>query len=113
MHEVKAIIRPQRLDKVMQALREIPGLPGVTVSTVHAYGGSRPPDTVRASDSVQSDFAKLEIVVPDSLVDATVGAIGRAAHTGRAGDGLVMVIPVDRFVRIRDLAPPTSSVPAE
>ena len=35
MREVKAIIRPQRLDYVMQALHSIPGLPGVTVSKVH------------------------------------------------------------------------------
>jgi len=113
MREVKAIIRPQRLDQVMEALRQIPGLPGVTVSTVHAYGGTRPPDNPRASDGMQADFAKLEIIVPDSLVDATVSAIGRAAHTGRAGDGLVMVIPVERFVRIRDLGAPASSTPAE
>lgn len=113
MREVKAIIRPQRLDQVMEALHEITGLPGVTVSTVHAYGLTRPPDNQRASDAVQGDFAKLEIIVPDSLVDATVSAIGRAAHTGRAGDGLVMVIPVERFVRIRDLGAPASSAPAE
>jgi nitrogen regulatory protein P-II 1 len=108
MHEVKAIIRPQRLDKVMQALREIPGLPGVTVSTVHAYGGARPLDNPRAPNGVQADFSKLEIIVPESLVDATVSAIGRAAHTGRAGDGLVMVIPVERFERIRDLGTPSA-----
>jgi|CXWK01.1.fsa_nt_gi nitrogen regulatory protein P-II 1 len=108
MHEVKAIIRPQRLDQVMQALREIPGLPGVTVSTVHAYGGARPLDNPRAPNGVQADFSKLEIIVPESLVDATVSAIGRAAHTGRAGDGLVMVIPVERFERIRDLGTPSA-----
>lgn len=102
MREVKAIIRPQRLDHVMDALREIPGVPGVTVSTVHAYGAARS-DALLAHDGLEADFVKLEIIVPDSLADMIVSAIERAGHTGRAGDGIVMVIPVERFVRIRDL----------
>lgn len=103
MREVKAIIRPQRLDHVMDALREIPGVPGVTVSTVRAYGAARASDALRAHDGLEADFVKLEIIVPDSLADMIVSAIERAGHTGRAGDGIVMVIPVERFVRIRDL----------
>ena len=111
MREVKAMIRPQRLEQVMEALREIPGLPGVTVFTVHAHR-IRPPDDPRGSDGEEAQFSRLEIILPDSLVDTIVSAIGRAAHTGRAGDGLVIVTPVERFVRIRDLsatAPPAST----
>ena len=99
MREVRAIIRPQRLEHVMEALHEIPGLPGVTVSKVHAYAGFR-----RRDDQLppEADLTKLEIIVPSDLVENVVSAIGRASHTGRAGDGIVVVVPVERFVRVRD-----------
>ena len=61
MREVKAIIRPQRLEHVMAALHDIPGLPGVTVSRVHAYAGSAGRE---AAAGTETDFTKLEIVVP-------------------------------------------------
>ena len=93
MREVKAIIRPQRLEQVMEALHAIPGLPGVTVSRVHAYAGFQRQDIQAASDSREADLAKLETVVPDDLVEAVVAAIGHASHTGRAGDGIVYVVP--------------------
>jgi len=64
IREVKAVIRPQRLDHVMEALHEIPDLPGVTVSKVHAYSGSRSRDPELPPESVETDFTKLEIVPP-------------------------------------------------
>ena len=45
---------------------------------------------------------KLETVVDDALVDRVVTLIAEAGHTGRAGDGIVLVVPVESFVRIRD-----------
>lgn len=104
MREVKALFRPQRLDQVLAALREISGLPGVTVSKVHAYAGShqRGDPSPPAAD-VQTDFMKLETIVPDALVESVVAAIGQAGHTGRGGDGVVFVVPVEQFVRIREV----------
>ena len=103
MREVKAIIRPQRLEHVMEALNRIPGLPGVTVSKVHAYAGSRGQDRQLGSWQPETDFTKLELIVPADLVDRVVDSIGQAGHTGRAGDGIVFVVPVEHFVRIRDI----------
>ena len=104
MREVKALFRPQRLDQVLAALREIPGLPGITVSKVHAYAGSHRPDQpLPPADEIESDFMKLETIVPAALVERVVAAIGRAGHTGRAGDGIVFVVPVEQCVRIRDI----------
>ena len=102
MREVKAIIRPQRLDAVIEALRRIPALPGVTVSTVHAYRVGPAGGNLRSEGELEADFTKLEIFAPESLVDEIVRAIAGAGHTGRAGDGLVLVIPVERLLRIRD-----------
>lgn len=106
MREVKALFRPQRLDQVLAALREIAGLPGLTVSKVHGYSGSHQPgDPLPPVENVQTDFMKLETIVPDALVARVVAAIGQAAHTGRGGDGIVFVVPVEQCVRIRDVGP--------
>lgn len=103
MRQVNAIIRPQRLDHVMEALHDIPGLPGVTVSRVHAYSGSRPHDGEQPSENAETDFLKLEVVVRVTVVERVVAAIAQAGHTGRAGDGIVSVVAVEQFVRIRDI----------
>ena len=102
MREIKAIIRPDRLSDVVQALREIPQMPGVTVSVVHGFGRGGPRQVGRVSDAVvgEAQFAKVETVVPVVLVKQVVEAIRRAAHTGRAGDGKVFVIPVEHVTRL-------------
>jgi nitrogen regulatory protein P-II 1 len=101
MFEVKAIIRPQRLDQVRAALHEIVEMPGVTVSKVHAFARSHRRDAVVSGDVLEADLIKLETVVPGALADRVVEAIQRAATTGRSGDGMVFKIPVDDAVRVR------------
>lgn len=101
MFEIKAIIRPQRLDHVRTALHEIAEMPGVTVSKVHAFARSHPRDTGASGDAVEADLIKLETVVPAALADRVVDAIQRAATTGRPGDGMVFKIPVDDAIRVR------------
>jgi nitrogen regulatory protein PII len=101
MHEIKAIIRPTRLDAVMDALHSIPGLPGVTVSRVHAYARQQPQDTDTTARLGEADFVKLETVVPGDLVDAVAERVRKAAHTGRPGDGMIFVTEVQQAIRIR------------
>ena len=105
MKEVKAIIRPVLLSRVVEALRQIEGLPGLTVDRdVRGFGRS-PLD--RDRDRIVDDLveyvpkAKLEVVVTDELVNAVVDTIQRLAHTGSPGDGKIFVIPVDEIVNIR------------
>lgn len=100
MHEVKAIIRPERLDAVLHALHEMADLPGVTVSEVRGIG--------RRLDAQEGErqygdtpMAKVEIVVPDTLLDPVLRAIEAAARTGRPGDGKLFVYAVARTRRIR------------
>ena len=104
MKEIKAIIQPQMLADVVDALRSIPGLPGVTISEVRGIG--RVSDSKRREDSGRNIFhdavkAKLEIVVPDELVSRIVSIIELRARTGRPGDGKIFVYSVDEVVRIR------------
>ena len=100
MKEIKAIIRPDRLSVVLHALHGIPGLPGVTVSTVHGFG-RRYPTAGPGEEFDEVEMTKLEVVVPDAIAQAVAGAIERAAHTGRMGDGKVFIIPVERALKIR------------
>lgn len=101
MFEVKAIIRPQRLEDVRAALHEIADMSGVTVSKVRAFARAHPRDTTGSVDALETDLIKLETVVPAALADRVVETIQRAATTGRPGDGMVFKIPVADAVRVR------------
>ena len=100
MQEVKAIIRPERLDAVLHALHEMPNLPGVTVSEVRGIG--RRMDAREGEVQYgETPMAKIEIVVPEPLLDRVLHAIEAAARTGRAGDGKLFVYAVAQARRLR------------
>lgn len=102
MKEIKAFIQPFMLDKVLWALHEIDGLPGCTVSQVKGYGrspGKDAKDNERALDSAER--MKLEMVIPDRLVEQVIKAIQSHAHTGNRGDGKIFVIETVDVVAIR------------
>ena len=104
MKEIKAIIQPFMLSKVVEALKRIEGLPGVTVSEVHGFGRARAagsPNSVLHEGIEYVKKAKLEIVIPDQLVELVLEVIMEKAHTGDAGDGKVFVYDVFDVVKIR------------
>ena len=98
MREIKAIIRPDRLSDVVHALREIPHMPGVTVSVVQGFGHVE--RTHGTEPFGEAQFAKIETVVSVGLVKQVIEAIQRAAHAGRSGDGKIFVLSVDNVTRI-------------
>jgi len=100
MKEIKAIIRPERLAGVLQALHQMPGLPGVTVSHVRGFG-HRVPAEPDGETFAAVDMTKLEIVVPAERATEVVNTIERAAHTGRVGDGKIFTVAVGGAVRVR------------
>ena len=103
MKKVEAVIRPEKLQAVQDAMDGL-GTSGLTVTEVLGCGAQRGyTETYRgakANISLQRKV-KVEAVVGDSLVDAVVNAISGAARTGEVGDGKIFVIPVDDAVRIR------------
>ena len=104
MKEIKAIIQPFLLSKVVEALKDVEGLPGVTVSEVRGFGRARAAgarDTVFDGTVEYVKKAKLEIVVPDYLVEPVLKVIVEKAHTGNPGDGKIFVYPVSDVVKIR------------
>jgi nitrogen regulatory protein PII len=94
MKEIKAIIKPSRLEEVIRALRQIKDLPAMTVSAANGLSAEQ-----GTFDQVVK--TKLEIMVPDDLVESVVRTIQTAAHTGLAGDGRIFVIPIEQTVKIR------------
>ena len=101
MYEVKSIIRPERLTAVVQALHEIPDVPGLTVSVVRGFGkrASSRSDTIPKYG--ETEMANLETVVPDELLQRIVDTVQEVAGTGRPGDGKVFVIRVEEAIKIR------------
>lgn len=94
MKEIKAIIQPFKLDDVLEALHQVPGLPGVTVSEAQGI-------SVQPGYYDQLKKTKLEIMVPDALADSVVEAIQSAAHTGNPGDGRIFILDISETVKIR------------
>lgn len=103
MHKIEAIIKPFRLDEVKDALDEA-GVLGMTVSEVKGIGRQKGKTELYRGAEYVVDFIpklKLEVVVPDDLVDRVVDAIAAAARSGRIGDGKIFITKVDDAVRIR------------
>jgi nitrogen regulatory protein P-II 1 len=103
MRKLEAIIRPERLQDVQDALDDL-GVSGLTVSEVMGCGAQRGyTEQYRGSRVNISLLPKLKVesIVPGDLVEKAVDAIVAAAYTGEIGDGRVFVSPVDESVRIR------------
>jgi nitrogen regulatory protein P-II 1 len=103
MKKVEAIIKPFKLDEVKEALAEV-GVQGMTITEVKGFGRTGGKKEVYRGSAYVVDFVpkvKLDVVVPDALVDAVVDAIEKSAKTGRIGDGKIFVLPVSDAVRIR------------
>jgi nitrogen regulatory protein P-II 1 len=103
MKKVEAIIRPERLQPVQDALDEL-GVSGLTVTEVMGCGRQKGyTEQYRGSRANISLLPKLKVeaVVPTEVVDRAVDAIVGGAYTGETGDGRVFVIPIEESIRIR------------
>ena len=103
MKLVKAIIRPNKVDDVKDALDKL-HVSGMTVSEVRGHGRQKGHTAVyRGKEYNVSLLPKMEVevVVPDDILDSTIQAIIGAARTGEIGDGRVFVTSVDHAYHIR------------
>ena len=103
MKKIEAIIKPFKLDEVKEALQEI-GLQGITVLEAKGFGRQKGHTELYRGAEYVVDFLpklKLEVVLPDDLLDRALEAIEEAARTGRIGDGKIFVTSVEMAVRIR------------
>ena len=103
MKKVEAIIKPFKLEEVKDALGEV-GIEGMTVTEVKGFGRQKGHTEIYRGSEYTVDFLpkiKIEIVIADGQVDVAVGAIIKAAKTGKIGDGKVFILNVEEAVRIR------------
>ena len=103
MKKIEAVIKPFKLDEVREALAEV-GVEGMTVSEVKGFGRQKGHTEIYRGSEYTVDFLpkiKLEIVVPDENAENCLGAITKAANTGKIGDGKLFVTNVDEAIRIR------------
>jgi nitrogen regulatory protein P-II 1 len=104
MTKLEAVIQPSKLDAVKDALLEI-GIDGMTVIEVRGHGRQKGHTEFYRGREYSVDLlpkVKLEIVMKDESVDEAVGAIIKAAQTGKIGDGKIFLSKVDEVIRIRN-----------
>jgi nitrogen regulatory protein PII len=103
MKLLKAIIRPNKVDEVKDALAKL-NISGMTVTEVRGHGKQKGHTAVyRGKEYNVSLLPKMqvEVVVTNTIADEAIRAIVEAARTGEIGDGRVFVLPVEQSYRIR------------
>ena len=104
MKKIEAIIQPSRFESVKEALLEI-GIQGMTVVEVRGHGRQKGHTEVYRGREYSVDLlpkVKLEIVLPDALVETAVTTIMKAASTGKIGDGKIFLSNIVEAIRIRN-----------
>jgi nitrogen regulatory protein P-II 2 len=103
MKMIVAVIKPSRLDAVLEAVTEA-GASGLTVTEVRGYGRQKGKTEVYRGAEYEVKLlpkVKLEIAVSDDMEARVVEAVGRAANTGKIGDGKIFVMDLETAIRIR------------
>lgn len=103
MKLIQAVIRPEKLGDVKEALTEV-GIHGMTVMEVRGFGQQRGRrELYRGTEYVVELLPKVlvQVAVPDALAETALRAIQRAAHTGQIGDGKIFVLPLEEALRVR------------
>ncbi|WP_444920712.1 P-II family nitrogen regulator [Microbulbifer sp. CnH-101-G] len=103
MKLITAVVKPFKLDDVRTALSEV-GVQGMTVTEVKGFGRQKGHTELYRGAEYVVDFlpkVKLELAVDDSMVDAAVEAITKAAQTGKIGDGKIFITALEEVIRIR------------
>ena len=103
MKKLEAIIKPFKLEQVREALAEL-GVEGMTLSEVKGFGHQTTHTEIYRDSTYRVDFLprlKVEVIVPDELVESAVHVVMRAARTGKTGDGKLFITAVEQVIRIR------------
>jgi nitrogen regulatory protein P-II 1 len=104
MTKVEAIIQTSKLEAVKDALHEV-GVEGMTVLEVRGHGRQKGHTEFYRGREYTVDLIpkiKLELVLPNAIVEKAVQAILTAARTGKIGDGKIFLSKVEEAIRIRN-----------
>ena len=103
MKIIKAIIRPNKVDEVKDALAKV-GVAGMTVTEVRGHGKQKGHTAIYRGHEYEVSLlpkVQFEVVVADDMLESAVGAIIGAARTGEIGDGRIFVTPIEQAYRVR------------
>ena len=103
MKLVKAIVRPNKVDEVREALEKL-NLGGLTVTDVRGHGRQKGHTAVYRGKEYEVTLlpkVEIEVVVGDDVLEEVIEVVVKAARTGEIGDGRVFVLPVEQTYRIR------------
>lgn len=103
MKRIEAIIKPFKLDEVKDALNNI-GIQGMTITEVKGFGRQKGHAELYRGAEYVVDFIpkiKIDIIVPDYMVNDAIEVITKAAKTGKIGDGKIFVSNIEELIRIR------------
>ena len=103
LKKIEAIIREDKINDVKDALSEI-GIVGMNMFEIRGHGRQGGIKLAGRSGTYQVDMLpkiQVNIVLSERNLEATIGAILKAAYTGEPGDGLIFVYPVEEIIRIR------------
>ena len=103
MKKLEAVIKPFKLDEVKEALQDL-GVQGLSVIEVKGFGRQKGHTELYRGAEYVVDFlpkVKIEVILPDDMVDEAIKAITMAAKTDKIGDGKIFVSPIEQAIRIR------------
>lgn len=103
MKLIIAIVRPSKAEEIKDALSQL-NIAGMTLSEVRGHGRQKGHTAIYRGKEYSVSLLpkmKLEIVIPDDLVEETIRVIIQTARTGEIGDGRVFVLPVEEAYNIR------------
>ena len=98
MKLIIAVVRPHRLDEIVCALEDVENFPGITVSDAEGFG-----QRLRKTDDALNPFKekkRIEIACNDEMVEPIVAAIRKCGHTGKKGDGIILIMPIENAILI-------------
>ena len=104
MQKIEAIIQPSKVDQVKEALIEA-GITGMTILEARGHGRQKGHTEFYRGREYSVDLlpkAKMEVIVPDQLLEVAIKAITSAARTGKIGDGKIFISKMDQVIRIRN-----------
>ncbi len=99
MKLIIAIVRPFTVEKIVNAFESIEGFPGMTLIDSEGFGQRLKTSAYDALDPFKPN-KRIEIAANDEMADEIVAAIKQHAHTGKKGDGIIVVFPIDAAVLI-------------
>ncbi|OCG17553.1 transcriptional regulator [Gilliamella sp. Fer1-1] len=103
MKKIEAIIKPFKLDDIREALAD-QGITGMTVTEVKGFGRQKGHTELYRGAEYMVDFlpkVKIELVVPDDILEMCIETIMKTAQTGKIGDGKIFIYNVEQVIRIR------------